>query len=38
MEDIMNLAEENLLHTYNRFKVVFDHGEGVHIAKEGSDD
>lgn len=31
MEDIMNLAEEYLLHTYNRFKVVFDHGEGVHL-------
>ena len=31
MEEIMNLAEENLLHTYNRFKIVFDHGEGVHL-------
>ena len=31
MEDIMNLAEENLLHTYNRFKIVFDHGQGVHL-------
>lgn len=31
MENIMNLAEENVLHTYNRFKVVFDHGEGVYL-------
>ncbi len=31
MDNIMNMAEENLLHTYNRFKVVFDHGDGVYL-------
>ncbi len=31
MEKIINTAEENVLHTYNRFKVVFDHGEGVYL-------
>lgn len=24
-------AEKNLLHTYNRYQIVFDHGEGVHL-------
>ena len=24
-------AEEAILHTYNRFPVVFDHGEGVRL-------
>ncbi len=24
-------AEEAILHTYNRFPIVFDHGEGVHL-------
>ena len=24
-------AENNILHTYNRFQVVFDHGEGVYL-------
>ena len=24
-------AESNILHTYNRFQVVFDHGEGVYL-------
>lgn len=27
----INQAEENLLHTYNRFPVVLDHGEGVYL-------
>ncbi|MGN0482494.1 MAG: aspartate aminotransferase family protein [Lachnospiraceae bacterium] len=27
----INEADQNLLHTYNRFPVVFDHGEGVHL-------
>ncbi|MBR5337092.1 MAG: aspartate aminotransferase family protein [Lachnospiraceae bacterium] len=31
MENIMNIAEDNILHTYNRFKVVFDRGEGVYL-------
>ncbi|WP_028235408.1 aspartate aminotransferase family protein [Pseudobutyrivibrio sp. MD2005] len=28
---IMDKAEENLLHVYNRFPVVFDHGKGVFL-------
>ena len=24
-------AEEAILHTYNRYPIVFDHGEGVHL-------
>lgn len=28
---IMDLAEANLIHTYNRFKIVLDHGEGVYL-------
>ena len=28
MNEQMNHAEENILHTYNRFPVMFDHGEG----------
>lgn len=31
MQDIINEAEACLLHTYNRYQVVFDHGEGVHL-------
>ena len=27
----MKEAEESILHTYNRFPVVFDHGEGVYL-------
>ena len=27
----MKEAEESMLHTYNRFPVVFDHGEGVYL-------
>lgn len=34
MTDIMNLGEDYLLHVYNRFPVVFDHGEGVHLYDE----
>ena len=29
MQEIINRAENVLLHTYNRYQVVFDHGEGV---------
>lgn len=29
MQNIINEAESVLLHTYNRFPVVFDHGDGV---------
>ena len=28
---IMESAENHLLHTYNRFKIVLDHGEGVYL-------
>lgn len=30
-EEYIKDAEESLLHTYNRFPVVLDHGEGVHL-------
>ena len=30
-EEIMNSADEHLLHTYNRFKVVLERGEGVYL-------
>ena len=26
-----DLAEQEILHTYNRYQVVFDHGEGVYL-------
>lgn len=31
MNDIINLAEENILHTYNRYQIVIDKGEGVYL-------
>lgn len=31
MKDYINEAENDLLHTYNRYPVVFDHGEGVRL-------
>lgn len=31
MQEMINEAEENLLHTYNRYQVVFDHADGVTI-------
>ncbi|MCD8379080.1 MAG: aspartate aminotransferase family protein [Lachnospiraceae bacterium] len=31
MNQEIEQAEKDLLHTYNRFPVVFDHGEGVHL-------
>lgn len=30
-QDYINGAEESLLHTYNRFPLVLDHGEGVYL-------
>lgn len=30
-QEWMQEAEEKILHTYNRFSVVLDHGEGVHL-------
>ena len=31
MSDYIEEAEAELLHTYNRYQVVFDHGEGVYL-------
>lgn len=31
MENYINEAEQYLLHTYNRYQVVFDHGDGVKL-------
>ena len=30
-QNIMERTEKTVLHTYNRFPVVFDHGQGVHL-------
>ena len=30
-EILMNEAESHMLHTYNRYPVVLDHGEGVYL-------
>lgn len=30
-ESYIEKAEENILHTYNRFKLVLDHGDGVYL-------
>ena len=30
-QDIKNISDENLLHVYNRFDLVLDHGEGVYL-------
>lgn len=30
-QEYINTAEQELLHTYNRFSLVLDHGEGVHL-------
>ena len=31
MKELMKQSEESILHTYNRFPVVFERGEGVHL-------
>ena len=31
MEEYIDEAERALLHTYNRFQIVLDHGDGVHL-------
>lgn len=31
MKEYIDQAEQDLLHTYNRFQIVFDHGDGVHL-------
>ena len=30
-QEYIDAAEQELLHTYNRFSLVLDHGEGVHL-------
>ncbi len=30
-DDIMRMAEDHLIHTYNRYPIVLDHGEGVYL-------
>ena len=30
-DEIMGMAEEKILHTYNRYKIVLDHGDGVYL-------
>ena len=29
--EIINTAEEHLIHTYNRYQIAFDHGDGVYL-------
>lgn len=31
MQEYIARAEQDLLHTYNRFQIVLDHGQGVHL-------
>ena len=31
MQEYIDQAEQNLLHTYNRYQVILDRGEGVHL-------
>ena len=31
MQEYIEEAEKDLLHTYNRYQVVFDHGDGVKL-------
>ena len=31
MQEYISEAEEALLHTYNRYQIVLDHGDGVHL-------
>ena len=31
MQEYIDQAEKDLLHTYNRFQIVWDRGEGVHL-------
>ena len=30
-QEYIDTAEQELLHTYNRFSLVLDHGEGVYL-------
>ena len=31
MQEYISQAEQDLLHTYNRFQIVLDRGDGVHL-------
>ena len=31
MNEYIEEAEKDLLHTYNRYQIVFDHGDGVYL-------
>ena len=31
MQQLIDQAEQDLLHTYNRYQIVLDHGEGVYL-------
>ena len=31
MEEMIAQAETDLLHTYNRYQIVLDHGDGVYL-------
>ena len=30
-QQIITTAEEKLIHTYNRYQIVLDHGNGTHL-------
>ena len=30
-QEYIDIAEENLIHTYNRYPIVFEKGEGVYL-------
>lgn len=34
MQSYIDRAEQDLLHTYNRYQVVFDRGEGVYLDRK----
>ncbi len=34
MQEYITQAEQDLLHTYNRYGIVFDRGEGVYLYPE----
>ena len=37
-KEIMECADEHLVHVYNRYKIVLDHGDGVYLYdKDGKD-
>ena len=38
MKKIIETAEENILHTYNRYNIVLDYGDGVYVYDTEDDD